>query len=68
MTTVDLGVSTVHCNACKLNIEESLEELAGVNNATVDLAAKRVQVDYDPAAVDDATITATIEAVGYPVN
>ena len=40
MTTLDLAVPTVHCNACKLNIEEALEELAGVNDATVDLAAK----------------------------
>ena len=68
MTTVDHGVPTFHCKACKLNIEETLEELAGVTTATVDLAAKRVHVDYDPTAVDDATITATIEAVGYPVN
>ena len=68
MTTLDVAVPTVHCNACKLNIEESLEELAGVNNVSVDLAGKRVQVDYDSDTVDNAAITATIEAAGYPIN
>jgi hypothetical protein len=28
MATIDLQVPTVHCTACKLNIEERLEELA----------------------------------------
>ena len=68
MTTLHVAVPTVHCNACKLNIEESLDELAGVNTATVDLAAKRVQVDYDPTSVDETAITAAIEAAGYPVS
>ena len=68
MTTVDLAVPTVHCNACKLHIEESVEELEGVRTVTVDLFAKRVHVDYDANAVDDASITAAVEAAGYPVS
>jgi len=68
MTTTDLAVPTVHCTACKLNIEESLEDVAGVRSSTVDLDAKRVAVEFDPAAVDVATITAAIEAAGYPVG
>ncbi len=68
MTTIELSVPTVHCRACKLNIEESLEDLAGVRASTVDLAAKRVAVEYDADAVDPATIVATIVATGYPVS
>ena len=68
MSTVDLAVPTVHCNACKLNIEEALAELAGVNVATVDLAAKSVRVEYDPTTVDNETMAAAIEAAGYPVS
>jgi copper chaperone CopZ len=67
MATTDLAVPTVHCTACKLNIEESLEEVAGVTGSAVDLDAKRVTVVYDPATVDVATITAVIEDAGYPV-
>ena len=42
MTTIELSVPTVHCRSCKLNIEESLEDVVGVRASTVDLAAKRV--------------------------
>jgi copper chaperone CopZ len=68
MTTVELAVPTVHCNACKLNIEESLEDVPGVTTSAVDLDAKRVTVDYDADAVDLATITAAITDAGYPVS
>jgi copper chaperone CopZ len=68
MTTIELAVPTVHCRSCQLNIEESLEDVAGVRASTVDLAAKRVSVDYDGDTVDAATITAAIEAAGYPVS
>jgi len=68
MTTIELSVPTVHCRSCKLNIEESLEDVPGVRASTVDLAAKRVAVEFDGATVDAATITATIEAAGYPVS
>ena len=67
MATADLAVPTVHCTACKLNIEESLEDVAGVTASAVDLDAKRVTVDYDPGTVDLTTITDAIVAAGYPV-
>jgi copper chaperone CopZ len=67
MATLELAVPTVHCNACKLNIEESLEDLKGVGRSDVDLDAKRVVVDYDPATVDPIAITAAVEQAGYPV-
>ena len=68
MTTIELDVPTVHCRSCKLNIEESLEEVSGVGGCNVDLDAKRVTVDYDPATVDLTAITAAIEDAGYPVS
>ncbi len=68
MTTIELDVPTAHCTSCKLNIEETLEEVTGVGSCNVDLDTKRVTVDYDPDAVDPATITAAIEDAGYPVQ
>ena len=68
MTTIELSVPTVHCRSCKLNIEEQLEDVAGVLGSTVDLDAKRVAVDYDGDTVDVATIAKAIEAAGYPVT
>lgn len=68
MTTTELAVPTVHCQSCKLNIEESLDELAGVTRAEVDLDAKRVSVDYDPDRLDPAAVATAIEAAGYPTE
>jgi copper chaperone CopZ len=68
METLNLNVASIHCNSCKLTIEESLEELAGVAASAVDLATKHVTVAYDPDTVDPAAITATIEQAGYPVT
>jgi copper chaperone CopZ len=68
MATIQLDVPTVHCTACKLNIEESLEELPGVTVGRVDLDAKQVTVTYDPDTVELDAIAATIAAAGYPVG
>jgi copper chaperone CopZ len=66
--TINLSVPTVHCRACQLNIEESLEELTGVESSAVDLDAKRVTVSYDPSTIGLDAITAAIEQAGYAVE
>jgi copper chaperone CopZ len=68
METVTLPVPSVHCHACTLNIEEALEELAGVDDSRVDLATRSVTLTYDPDAVDLAEIIEAIEDAGYPVG
>ncbi|MGB0112294.1 MAG: heavy-metal-associated domain-containing protein [Ilumatobacteraceae bacterium] len=68
METATLNVPTVHCRACKLNIEESLEDVGGVSDSSVDVDAKQVSVTFDPAVVDQAAISAAIVAAGYPVG
>jgi copper chaperone CopZ len=66
--TIQLDVPTVHCRSCKLNIEESLEELGGVESSEVDVDTKRVEVTFDPAVVDTPAVIAAIEEAGYPVS
>ncbi len=68
METLSISVPTVHCTSCKLNIQESLEELAGVATSDVDVDAKQVTVTFDPAEVEPVAITAAIEDAGYPVE
>jgi copper chaperone CopZ len=68
METVTLSVPSVHCHACKLNIEEALEELTGVDASSVDLATRSVTLTYDPDAVELEEITEAIEDAGYPVG
>jgi copper ion binding protein len=68
METVTLSLPTVHCQACKLNIEESLDELEGLSANDVDLDAKTVTVSFDPDKVDLGRISAAIREAGYPVS
>lgn len=68
MESVTLSVPTVHCQSCKLNIEESLEEVDGVASSDVDLDAKTVTVTFDPADVDADSVAAAITAAGYPAS
>ena len=68
METININVPTVHCQSCKLTIEEALDELDGVADSDVDLDTKQVTVAYDPDAVDVATIATTIEQAGFAVE
>lgn len=68
METLNLDVPTVHCRSCKLNIEETLEELHGVASSEVDVDARTVTVSYDSEAVSAHSIAAWIEQAGYPVR
>ena len=68
METVTLSVPSVHCHACKLNIEEALDELTGVDSSTVDLATRSVTLTYDPDVVELPEIKEAIEDAGYPVR
>ena len=68
METVTLPVPSVHCHACKLNIEEALDELDGVDSSSVDLPTRSVTLTYDPDVVELPEITEAIEDAGYPVR
>ncbi len=44
-----LTVEGMSCNHCKLAVEKAVRALPGVMAAEVDLAAKTLTADYDPA-------------------
>ena len=60
-------VPEVSCGHCKQAIEGALGPLEGVSGAEVDIAGKVVQVDFDPAVTDRASVVAAIESAGYDV-
>lgn len=68
MANVVIGVEGMSCNHCKMSVEKALKTLDGVENATVDLAAKTVSVDYNPSVVDGDSLKKTIEDAGYEVK
>lgn len=57
-------VPGISCGHCKSSIESALGEVDGVSSVQVDIEAREVAVEGD---VDDATVTATLDEIGYEV-
>src|SRR5271157_3614851 len=63
---MDLVVDGVYCGACIVTIEKGLIRQAGVRGARVNLASKRVTVEWNEGALDPPVILERLEALGYP--
>ena len=65
--TETITVPEIHCGHCKSSIEGALQPLAGVRSATVDIEARTVTVDYDPAVTPREELVAAIVEQVYDV-
>ncbi len=66
-TRVDLPVQGMSCASCVAKVERAVTRLAGVQSASVNLAAERATVTYEPARLGFPEITRAIEDLGYEV-
>ena len=64
LARLDAPVQGIHCASCVGTIEESLNELPGVQQAAVNFATERVSVVYDPERVDVPQIEKEVAAAG----
>jgi len=62
-----LNIGGMTCVNCAHAIEKRLSKLNGVTQATVNLAAEKAIIDYDPAVVNQKAIEDAITGVGYQV-
>ncbi len=62
-----LDIGGMHCATCVQTIEKRLPKLKGVIYATINLAAEKAIIDYDPNVVDQKAIEDAIAEVGYRV-
>ena len=53
------------CSVCSANVERKLNSLAGINSATVSLAARTALVDYDPEKITLEDMKREISDAGY---
>lgn len=68
MATKTIQVEGMSCEHCKSAVSGALNNLDGVSQADVNLEAGTVEVNYDDAKVDDATMAEAIEEQGYDVK
>ena len=53
------------CSACSANVEKKLNELKGINTASVSLPGRSALVDYDPETISLGQMKAAINGIGY---
>ena len=53
------------CSACSANVEKKLNELDGINAASVSLPGRSALVDFDPQVISLERMKAEINALGY---
>jgi Cu+-exporting ATPase len=65
MRRESMGIGGMTCAACAKRIERAAGKLEGVESASVNFAAEKLTVEYDPAAIKLAQIKDTILKIGY---
>ena len=66
VAAMDLVIDGVACGACIATIEKGLRRQEGIRGARVNLASKRVTVEWSEDALDPPIILERLEALGYP--
>jgi Cu+-exporting ATPase len=59
------AVTGMTCATCALRIEKGLKNVAGVSQASVNLATERATVEYDPGVIEDGRFERLIRDLGY---
>ena len=64
---VVLNVEGMSCGHCQAAVEKAVKGLIGVSEVKVDLAGKKVEIDYEPGKVTEEELKNVIEDQGYDV-
>ena len=64
-SVVTIPVTGMTCASCVRRVEKALLSKEGVESASVNFAAEKATVDYDPKATGPEDLIGTIEGAGY---
>jgi Cu+-exporting ATPase len=64
---VEIKVSGMSCASCALNVEKSLNELEGVEEAHVNIGTEKATVEYDPGKLNLPKLEKAVEEAGFSV-
>ena len=68
MATTELNVPEISCDHCAHAITQALAPQPGIAAVQVDVAGKRVSVEYDETLIVLTRIEALLDEEGYPVE
>ena len=63
----EIKISGMHCASCALNIEKSLQDMEGVEDAQVNFGTEKATVKYDPDKLKLPELEKKVEDTGYGV-
>lgn len=63
----EIKISGMHCASCALNVEKSLQDVEGVEDAQVNFGTEKATVEYDPEKVELVELEEKIQDAGYGV-
>ncbi|MCA9756100.1 MAG: copper-translocating P-type ATPase [Candidatus Eisenbacteria bacterium] len=64
----EIGIGGMTCAACVSKVEKSIQGLAGVRSAAVNLATERAKVVFDPSLVTPEALDAAVLSAGFQVR
>jgi Cu+-exporting ATPase len=64
---VEIKVSGMSCASCALNVEKSLKNLEGVEEAHVNIGTEKATVEYDSEKLNLPKLEKAVEEAGYDV-
>lgn len=60
-----LKIIDMHCTSCAMNIDMTLEDLAGVHSVSTKYATSTTQLVYDPQEISLEEIVIRVRDLGY---
>jgi Cu+-exporting ATPase len=68
LARIDIPVAGMTCASCVRRVERALEKKQGVAEASVNFAAEKASLTYDPAATSPGELVGTIRDAGYDAD
>jgi copper chaperone CopZ len=65
---IKFKISGMHCSSCSLNIDDTLEDLPGVIEASTNYARSESTIQFDPTKVKQSALQKAIEELGYTIS
>jgi len=65
LTTVNLSLTGMHCSSCAVNIDLTLEDLAGVLDSHTNYAQSISRIKLDPTKLKVDDLIKEVEKLGY---
>lgn len=66
-TTATFSIVGMHCSACAMNIDFTLEDLSGVQSSKTSYAKQELELEYDPAKIALSQIEKALLPLGYSI-